>query len=42
MADMSGKYTIQIPQIKKVAVAYSGGLDSALSRSPKSTARSKE
>ncbi len=30
MADMSGKYTIEIPQVKKVAVAYSGGLDSAL------------
>ena len=28
--DMSGKYTIEIPQVKKVAVAYSGGLDSAL------------
>jgi len=28
--DMSGKYMIEIPQIKKVAVAYSGGLDSAL------------
>lgn len=28
--DMSGKYAIDIPQIKKVAVAYSGGLDSAL------------
>ena len=30
MADMSGKYAIEIPQVKKVAVAYSGGLDSAL------------
>ena len=30
MADISGKYTIEIPQVKKVAVAYSGGLDSAL------------
>ena len=30
MADMSDKYTIEIPQVKKVAVAYSGGLDSAL------------
>ena len=28
--DMSGKYAIEIPQVKKVAVAYSGGLDSAL------------
>ncbi len=28
--DMSGKYMIEIPQVKKVAVAYSGGLDSAL------------
>ena len=28
--DLSGKYAIEIPQIKKVAVAYSGGLDSAL------------
>ncbi len=28
--DMSGKYSIDIPQVKKVAVAYSGGLDSAL------------
>ncbi|NSW56830.1 MAG: argininosuccinate synthase [Armatimonadetes bacterium] len=28
--DLSGKYTIEIPQVKKCAVAYSGGLDSAL------------
>ena len=28
--DMSGKYMIEIPQVEKVAVAYSGGLDSAL------------
>jgi argininosuccinate synthase len=28
--DLSGKYTIQIPKVKKCAVAYSGGLDSAL------------
>ena len=30
MADMSGKYVIECPQVKKVAVAYSGGLDSSL------------
>ena len=30
MANMSGKFTIDIPQVKKCAVAYSGGLDSAL------------
>ena len=30
MADMSGRYVIELPQAKKVAVAYSGGLDSAL------------
>ncbi len=28
--DLSGKFTIDIPQVKKCAVAYSGGLDSAL------------
>lgn len=28
--DLSGKYTIEIPKVKKCAVAYSGGLDSAL------------
>lgn len=28
--DLSGRYTIDIPQVKKCAVAYSGGLDSAL------------
>jgi argininosuccinate synthase len=27
---MSGKYCIELPQCKKVAIAYSGGLDSAL------------
>ncbi len=30
MSDLSGKYVIELPQCKKVAVAYSGGLDSAL------------
>lgn len=30
MSDMSGKYVLEIPQVKKCAVAYSGGLDSAL------------
>ena len=28
--DLSGKFTIEIPKVKKCAVAYSGGLDSAL------------
>jgi argininosuccinate synthase len=28
--DLSGKYCIDIPKVKKCAVAYSGGLDSAL------------
>ena len=28
--DLSGKYCLEIPQVKKCAVAYSGGLDSAL------------
>jgi argininosuccinate synthase len=28
--DLSGKYVLDIPQVKKVAVAYSGGLDSTL------------
>lgn len=28
--DLSGKFCIDIPQVKKCAVAYSGGLDSAL------------
>jgi argininosuccinate synthase len=28
--DLSGKYTLEIPKVKKCAVAYSGGLDSAL------------
>ncbi|NLO74018.1 MAG: argininosuccinate synthase [candidate division WS1 bacterium] len=30
MPDISGRYVIELPQVKKVAVAYSGGLDSAL------------
>jgi len=30
MADLSGGYVIELPRAKKVAVAYSGGLDSAL------------
>ncbi len=30
MSDMSGEYCIELQQCKKVAVAYSGGLDSAL------------
>jgi len=28
--DMSGKFCIELPKVKKVAVAYSGGLDSTL------------
>ncbi len=28
--DLTGKYTIEIPKVKRVAVAYSGGLDSTL------------